>query len=278
MKRALLIGIDYKSDTNAKLNGCVDDVINIRNMLIDAYNYDAGNITILRDDIDDPSKLPTNQNIIQHLSSIVNESGNLSEIWIHYSGHGSQINDFASLKHNGIDQVIVPVDYMYTGFIADAQLLSIIREIKCHAMLVFDSCHSGTVCDLPWSFEYTSPTTYTRTMVDDVVIENPNIHMFSGCKDNQTSADTYSPLLKEAVGAFTFTFIETLRRLHYAIDILLLYREVCIKLEKDGYSQRPIFSSSSIEPKYRLKRPSMLEVEYLLNLRAEMEPFNLVGS
>lgn len=278
MKRALLIGIDYKSDANARLNGCVDDVINIRNMLIDAYNYDHESITMLRDDIDDPSKLPTNQNIIQQLMSIVSDSGNMDEIWIHYSGHGSQINDFASLKHNGIDQVIVPVDYMTTGFIPDVQLLSIISQIKCRAILVFDSCHSGTVCDLPWSFDYTSPTTYTRTKVDDVVIENPHIYMFSGCKDNQTSADTYSSILKEAVGAFTFTFIETLRHLHYDIDIMILYREVCQNLEKDGYSQRPVFSSSSMEPNYRLRRPTDLEVAHVMNMRTEMEPFNLIGS
>ena len=276
MKRALLIGIDYRNDATAKLNGCVDDIINIRNMLVDAYDYDVNNIVMLRDDTDDPSKSPTSHNIMHELIKIVGDSSNNEEIWIHYSGHGSQIPDFASLKHNGVDDVIVPVDYMTAGLIPDTQLLNIIRYIKCRAILVFDCCHSGTVCDLQWSFEYTSPTTYTRTQVDDVVIDNPNIFMFSGCKDSQTSADTYSATLKEAVGAFTYTFIETLRKLHYDTDIMILYREICNKLTSDGYSQRPIFSCSSTEPKHRMKRP--VESVFMMKTGdASIEPFNLAA-
>lgn len=278
MRKALLIGIDYTSVPEVTLKGCVDDTINIRNMLLDAYNYDLENIKMLRDDETDPSKIPTGENILNSIRAIVEESANLEEIWIHYSGHGSQIPDYNSVKHHGVDDIIIPLNFKTHGPIRDSQLFNLIKEIKCRAILVFDCCHSGTVCDLQWSFEYVGPTYYTRTMVDDMVISNPNIYMFSGCKDDQTSADTYSPVLKQAVGAFTNAFIECLRKNHHSIDILILYREICRKLANDGYQQRPIFSSSCMEPNYQIKRVCNENPETIFNrpYQIDMLPFNLV--
>jgi len=255
MKKALLIGIDYTSIPEVALKGCVDDVINIRNMLIDAYNYDPDNIIMLRDDpAADPLHLPTGENILTNIRMIVEESSQLDEIWIQYSGHGSQIPDPGSIKHQGIDDIIIPIDFKTYGPIRDIQLFMFIKEIKCRALIIFDCCHSGTICNLQWAFEYLSPTQYTRKMVDDVVIENPNIFMFSGCKDDQESSDTYNILLKQSVGAFTNAFIECLRKYHHTIDIMLLYREICRYLEIRGYTQRPVFSSSSMNPSYELHR------------------------
>jgi len=41
MKKALLIGIDYIKNPEYYLRGCINDVIVVRNMLIDAYDYNA---------------------------------------------------------------------------------------------------------------------------------------------------------------------------------------------------------------------------------------------
>jgi len=50
MKKALLIGIDYIDVSGVSLKGCINDAINMRNMLIDAYDYEPENIVMLRDD------------------------------------------------------------------------------------------------------------------------------------------------------------------------------------------------------------------------------------
>ena len=64
MKKALCVGINYYNTPSNKLNGCIDDVINIKNVLIDAYGYSTQNITVLRDDIvNNPTYLPTRANI-----------------------------------------------------------------------------------------------------------------------------------------------------------------------------------------------------------------------
>jgi len=91
-KRALLIGINYFNNPENTLNGCIDDIINARNILIDAYNYDVANITMLREDLKNQATFPTRINILNELIKIVSESAALDEIWIQYSGHGSRKN------------------------------------------------------------------------------------------------------------------------------------------------------------------------------------------
>ena len=93
MKKALLIGINYYSSPSVRLNGCIDDVNNIRGVLIDAYDYDLANIVTLRDDELRSQYQPTRDNIINNLKQLVSQTSQLEEIWIHYSGHGSQIQD-----------------------------------------------------------------------------------------------------------------------------------------------------------------------------------------
>lgn len=41
----------YYSSPNNTLNGCIDDVVNIKNILIDAYGYQDANIIVFRDDM-----------------------------------------------------------------------------------------------------------------------------------------------------------------------------------------------------------------------------------
>lgn len=260
-KRALLIGIKYISIPNISLHGCINDVVNMRNMLIDAYDYDPSAITILRDDIADLTKLPTCDNIIQQLFAIVGQSPNLDEIWIHYSGHGSQINhvDPNKTTDGKMDEVIVPMDYSSKGVITDFQLLDIIKRIhpRCRAILLFDSCHSGTICDLPYNFQY-SPATYpqySRTIIEGDQLQNSNIFVMSGCKDSQTSADSYSTLLQEPVGAFSSAVMDCLRASHHNISIMQLYQNVCANLIAEGFQQTPQLSSSSSNPTYIFTKP-----------------------
>ena len=254
MKKALLIGIDYIKIPDITLNGCINDTINIKNSLIDAYDYDINNITMLRDDESRPVFQPTRENIINNLKSLALQSGSLEEIWIHYSGHGSQILDNNYDEVSGYDSILVPVDYKTGGFIVDDELLNIIKNIKCRTILIFDSCHSGTVCDLPWSFEYKNDKTCVRTKNNNVVIQNPNIYMFSGCKDNQTSADSYNNDKQQYVGAFTDALLYALRLNRHNVPFMILYRDICNHLSINNYKQFPIFSSSNPSPTYNFTR------------------------
>ena len=257
MKKALLIGINYTSTPDVQLNGCIDDVVNMRNTLIDAYDYETANITLLRDDELRAAYQPTRDNIINNLRSLAAQSGNLSEIWIHYSGHGSQIRDTNGDEAGGYDSMIIPCDFQRRGFILDDELLTIIQSIKCKAMLMFDSCNSGTVCDLPWSFEYhcsrkeSGFTDLIRTRVDLCDLSNSNIFVISGCKDDQKSMDTFSADYKEPMGAFTNALISCIK--NGDSSIMLLYKNSCERLLEQGYKQTPILSTTKPEPKYYIR-------------------------
>lgn len=251
MKKAVCIGINYYNTPNVLLKGCIDDCINMKNVLIDAYGYTNDNIICLRDDIQNNSNLlPTRNNIINNLKNMILNSNNYDEICFFYSGHGSQINKNTPTEI----QTIIPSDYNISGMINSDELFSIIINSKCKFLLFFDSCHSGTVCDLPFTFEYKNSNCFLKNQVSNISINNQNIFMISGCKDAQTSADTYDNDLKEYVGAFTDALLHSLRKNNHNADIFQVYKDTCIFLQQNGFSQIPILSSSSSNPIYTFNR------------------------
>jgi hypothetical protein len=254
VKRALLIGINYINSESGKLNGCIDDVVNMSEILQEKYGYTEDNIVVLRDDSSDKSSQPTKANMIAALQYIVSKSAECEEIWIHYSGHGSQVRctNKSRPEIDGLDEVIVPCDYSKVGFISDNDIFDIIKNIKCRALILFDSCHSGSVCDLEWGFEYIRDFAFKRSRVQNTVISNPNIFMFSGCKDPQTSADVYDTESSEYVGAFTDAFLDTLKASNYTTSLARLLRNICVLLSTRGFSQKPLLSSSTSSPTYTL--------------------------
>ena len=257
LKKALLIGINYYETPAAQLNGCINDAVNMRNMLIDAYGYESAIITVLRDD--NAANKPTAANIVKQLTTIIAQSASLKEIWIHYSGHGSQINETNGDEiADGKDEVIVPCDYATAGAITDDMILSIIKQSKCPTMLIFDSCNSGTVCDLMWNFNAVSATQVSAIKTNKIAVTNQNVFCFSGCRDEQSSADIYNTNSAQSCGALTTAFIESLRINKHNVDVKTLYLGVVAYLKQMGMEQIPQLSSSSQKPAYQMTRQLVL--------------------
>ena len=252
-KKALLIGINYLDSPTNALNGCINDVINMRNMLIDAYAYDSNNITVLREDTNNK---PTRANIIDNLTAIIAQSSKLKELWIQYSGHGSQIADTNSDETDKVDEIIVPLDYLQNGFITDDEIFNIIKNSKCPTILIFDSCNSGTICDLMWNFNAASSAVKTNI----ALIENPNIFCFSGCKDTQTSADIYNRYARQSCGALSNAIAECLRFNKHNVDVKKLYLDVVAYIMLQRLTQIPQMSTSSQRPNYTICHSLIKEV------------------
>lgn len=246
-KRALLIGINYISMPEYRLDGCIDDICYMRNMLIDAYGYDKSNIIMLRDDTENPILTPTYENIMRELNDIA--SSDSDEIWIQYSGHGTQFQNITdkSLMNN----VIVPIDY-YKHYIYDYDIYKILLKIHSRAILIFDCCHSGSVGNLPCTFMMDNKNIITIHNTNNMT--NPNIYLLSGCKDNQTSSDEFNKDLYNDVGVFSNAFNECLRDSNHQIDIMTLYKNICNNLIENGYSQRPVLSCSTNIPNHVFSR------------------------
>ena len=250
-KRALLIGCNYTATPAVQLSGCINDVVNVRNTLIDAYGYPDSNIFMLRDD--DKLRLPTKANILTSLSQIVAISQPSDMVWVHYSGHGTQIRDTNGDEVDKLDECIVPCNYNVAGIITDDELYAIINNAKCQMMICFDSCNSGTVCDLQYSINYNNGV-LAKSANSTRSVANPNIIMMSGCRDPQTSADAYDNMAKKGVGAFTQTLLETLRISDHNIAILPLYTKLCANLKAYGFTQIPVLSSSALTPVFQFAR------------------------
>lgn len=259
MKKAVLVGINYYSEPSARLNGCINDINNMANVLSTYYGYSPSNIIKLTDDNNNPNLKPTAFNIISNLTNLINGSQGCSEIWFHYSGHGSQVRDTNRDEMDGLDEVIVPMDFKSSGLISDDIIYNIIKNTKCKTMLIFDSCHSGSVCDLQYGFEFLPNGKYYRTQINSNKCSNPSIISISGCKDQQTSADAYDSSLKTYIGAFTQTFINSMSKNGYNASLLKIYSDTVIALKSSGFTQIPILSCSSLIPVFNFINNSSIK-------------------
>jgi len=74
-------------------------------------------------------------------------------LFFHYSGHGGQEEDTTQLEEDGLNETIIPHDYQQSGMINDDTIHDLlVKPLPAGVRLtaIFDSCHSGTVMDLPY--------------------------------------------------------------------------------------------------------------------------------
>lgn len=240
-KAALLVGINYTSVPEATLGGCIDDVVGMKTMLVQHMGYRDQDVVVLRDD--DPQAMPTRANMTAALRQLMASSSKCSEIWFHYSGHGAQIQDPKSPTI--YDSILVPVDYETSGFITDNELFAIFQYAKCPTFAVVDCCHSGNVCELPYVTEYVSPGKFRTVKTNRPTMVNPNVVVFSGCKENQTAGDFFDQDDQQREGVFSDTFLDSLAALNYTCSLQDLFQRICITLTAGGFTQTPVVSSSS---------------------------------
>mmetsp|Transcript_24600 Transcript_24600/g.36666 ORF Transcript_24600/g.36666 Transcript_24600/m.36666 type:complete len:167 (+) Transcript_24600:764-1264(+) len=82
-KRALLIGINYVGQ-NGELSGCHNDVLNIKEYLMDVLGFEEDNIMVLMDD--GIHHEPTRDSILSGYRRLVAESVAGDTVFCHYSG------------------------------------------------------------------------------------------------------------------------------------------------------------------------------------------------
>lgn len=169
---------------------------------------------MLTDDTTERRHLPTRQNMIDAMKWLVRSAKPHDSLFFHYSGHGGQLEDRDGDEVDGFDEVIFPLDFQEAGQIVDDDLHEIMVSrlpTGCRLTALFDSCHSGTVLDLPYIYSshgrlkgehIRGPARKRRATCADVI-------SWSACRDGQTSADTFHDGV--AVGAMSNTFISTLR-------------------------------------------------------------------
>ena len=141
VKRALLIGIG-KYEVLPRLPGSKNDIELVRQVLLSRYGFLDENVKVVRDEA------ATRAGVLTALNQIVKESGPKDVVYIHYSGHGSQVEDLnGDESQDQLDETLVPQDGRTEGVpdITDDELEALLAQLKTsQAVVVLDSCHSGT--------------------------------------------------------------------------------------------------------------------------------------
>jgi hypothetical protein len=229
---AFLVGINYTETIN-ELYGCINDTKNVQDLLKNKYNFT--NITLLNDET---SEKPTKQNILNGLQTLLSNTESGDTAFFMFSGHGTRTADLNGDEKDGQDEIILPIDGITLDTcILDDELNKLIRNtLKPGAKLValFDSCFSGTVLDLRYTYGYPDNTNQSETAGD--------VYMISGCTDQQTSADTVAPVNGKtmASGAMTYAFLTSIKETAIMGDLVTKMQTF---LKDNGYPQKPLLSS-----------------------------------
>jgi len=149
-KRALMIGICYRGQ-QGELSGCHNDVD-----LVKGYIQQQGFDDIRQMTDDGEHEEPTRANILAGFDWLVEGAMAGDSLFFHYSGHGGQETDISGDEASGLDDTLIPVDYLRHGMIIDDivfEKLVMVLPKGVHLMAIMDCCHSGTVLDLPYIME-----------------------------------------------------------------------------------------------------------------------------
>lgn len=141
VKRALLIGINnYKAVP--KLQGSLNDVDTMRHILLTRWGFSEKHITVVTDEG------ATRAGMLAVLDQFVRETGPNDIVYFHYSGHGSQVEDLSGDEaEDHLDETLVPQDGRSGDIpdITDDELDAMFAKMRAKsALIVLDSCHSGT--------------------------------------------------------------------------------------------------------------------------------------
>ncbi|MBI5583049.1 MAG: caspase family protein [Deltaproteobacteria bacterium] len=268
-QRALLVGINRYKMENSDLSGCVNDVTNIRDSLIKFFGFQTDDIRVITD------QRATKENILDRLKWLVKGAKAGDKLLFHFSGHGSQIRD-----RNGdeltdkLDEILCPHDMDWDGtYLVDDELRKIFTGLPkgCALEVLLDSCHSGTatrellgLAQLPPALSFKPrflvPPVDIQCRVDgDLPLQhlfsgrpNPNtntlppvpeyLSLFSGCADNQTSADAL--IGGKYNGAFTYYFCKHLRDVKGKLSRSDLLKRVRASLKHEDFDQVPQLETS----------------------------------
>lgn len=249
MAKALVVGCGY-AGTAAELKGAIPDTHTMK--LIIETAWPKSDVSVLDDDPFQNHVRPTRTALMTSLRNF--EFHSLMSVWT-FSGHGTQMPGDG--EYEPLDEMIVASDMKH---VSDNELRTFAqRTPEGHVLLVIcDSCHSGTILDLPTELIDDGAGYYLQTTPSKLLDTKGVVICISGCRDDQTSADT------PRGGALTLAFNTVTKGGRYLrkMSLFTLMREINIELNSQGFKQRAMLTCSEIIwPDYTLD--SMLGDRYV---------------
>ncbi len=271
-RKALLVGINDYPGTRNDLQGCVNDVTNVYDILVKYFAFAPAEIAMLSD------KRATRKAILGGVEALLAGAREGDILVFHYSGHGSQVRDAEGDElEDGKDEVICPFDFDWDGgFIKDDDFSSLFDGLKKGVLLevILDSCHSGTgtrelILDMKsltgtsaapsdpvmfWKSAYCIRPRYLAPPADiarradeifgpvlpvrRIARRQPMGHvLWAACRSDQYSAD--AEVGGRPGGAFTYFFCKHVRDMQGRVSRDQLLKLIRASLKHEGFSQVP---------------------------------------
>lgn len=261
-KRAVLIGINRYRVPGADLRGCVNDVNNIKRALVQLYGFKSGDIKVLTD-------YKATKRAMQTAIAALVASGRKGDVlYLHYSGHGSNVPDKNGDEADHRDEILCPTDLDWNDPLTDDWLRTTFNKLKAGVNLtvVMDCCHSGTntrailppdapVIDRylpsPWDLIATESgrglngktrgtlraSSRAARRRSDIVVADIGEVLITGCRDTQTSADAY--IRGSYNGALTYSLVAALRDGGNPPTYRELHAKTLARLKSGDFDQVP---------------------------------------
>lgn len=270
-RKALLVGINDYPGTQNDLQGCVNDITNIYDILVKYFSFLPSDIVMLS------NSRARKSAIVDGLKSMLGSGKEGDTLVFHYSGHGSQVPDMEGDEPDGKDEVICPYDFDWSdGFIKDDDMASLITGMRKGVRLevILDSCHSGTgtreiILDRSslavarplgmdavslWNSphcirpRFLAPPPDVALRADEIfgrelplrriARSDPMNHvLWAACRSDQYSAD--AEIGGRPAGAFTYYFCRHVRDTQGKVAREQLLKLVRASLKHEGFSQVP---------------------------------------
>jgi pimeloyl-ACP methyl ester carboxylesterase len=271
---ALLVGIDKYPSPVPQLQGCVNDVMAVKEYLEGRVTSDEFqlNLRILTD------QEATRQAIVDGFQQHLCQATSNDVAFFYYSGHGSQElapEDFWHLEPDHLDETLVCWDSRKEGGwdLADKELAYLISKVaqkNPHITIIMDCCHSGSGTRDPLqetavrrvptdkrlrpleSFIF-SPEEVGSLSTSRSLEDNPSgwdlpkgRHIFlAGCRDNEEAKEFYGE--GQHRGAFCYFLMDSLKKANGSLTYRDLFKRANAIVRSKVTAQSPQLEATHLE-------------------------------
>jgi hypothetical protein len=261
-KRAVLIGINKYQVPGADLQGCVNDVKNLKGVLTTYYGFADKDIATLTD------AQATKKGMERAIKKLITKAKKGDVLLLHYSGHGSNVPDDNGDEADHRDEILCPTDLDWKNPFRDDWLRKALGKLRREVNLtvIMDCCHSGTITRVmnpfdaprrqrylpcPWDLIATESGRKLRGTLrgqlgkaprgrkrkKDIVHADIQELLITGCRDTQTSADAY--ISGSYNGALTYYLVESIKEAEGKLTYRELHQRTAAKLKQEDFDQIP---------------------------------------
>ncbi|MGF1675322.1 MAG: caspase family protein [Rivularia sp. (in: cyanobacteria)] len=260
---ALLVGIDNYAASVSPLQGCVNDVMAIKEYLQTRVKAEGWklNLNILQD------KQATRQGIIDGFREHLCQAASDDVALFYYSGHGSREQapkEFWDLEPDKLNETLVCYDSRLEGGwdLADKELAKLIAEVaqkNPHITLILDCCHSGSGTRDPFqetavrefsTDERQRPLEsfiFSQEEIENLIASDKQTSgwnlprgkhiLFASCQNSQTAKEYRAD--GEHRGAFCYFLTETLKKAKGNLTYRDLFKQTNASVRSKISNQSP---------------------------------------